>query len=322
MKAACSLEMVNLTTSGPGVFTRQSKKFWVDYIQFVASVGFTGIELPFNCYNADPMAFETGRSGIPCNRTAIDVKYGGSEAFHAFLNETGITDGVADVHVSAQDAMLELLAAGKTPDTLYGLVKNLFKKGLEHTEYLGAGLLVLSASPELGWLYRLFGEDLKDFEKQTTEILSALVKEAEGKGIKVAAKDDFWGYFRKENMQKLLNAVPGLLYCPDPANLYIEDERADEAVHAASGKIACARLNDTVFIDTFENWKKINAELPTEGPQKVYSDCGDGKVDLKAYLDALKDTGFDGWIICENKKTLDVYKGLLKLGYYVQHTVA
>ena len=78
-------------------------------------------------------------------------------------------------------------------------------------------------------------------------------------------------------------------------------------------------MNDTAFEDAVGNWKRINAELPVEGNQKVFADCGDGKADLKGLVSDLKAAGYDGWVICENRKTLDVYKGLLKLGWFVQY---
>ena len=118
MKFACSLEMVNMLTSGPGAFTKQSKKFWMDYLKYIAAVGFRGIELPFNCFHSDAMAFEMGRSGIPCNADAIRTKYDSADGFLSFLKEIGI-DEVTSVHINANDAMLELIAVEAEKETYY-----------------------------------------------------------------------------------------------------------------------------------------------------------------------------------------------------------
>ena len=319
MKFGCSLEMVNLLTSGPGVFTRQSKKFWVDYMKFIAAAGFTGIELPYNCFHADAMAFETGRAGCPCNETVLQEKYGGPETFIRFLKEIGVTDGVIDVHISAQDATLELLACAMDPEAYYTLAEKLFFAGLDHAANLKAGCLVVSPSPELGWLYKVFGEDLSDFEEKTSALLEKLVEAAREKGVAIAFKNDFWGYFRGERRAALLARIPELFYAPDPAHLLIEGAKPQEAVSSYKNRLACVRMNDTAFEDVVGNWKCINAELPVEGNQKVFADCGDGKADLKGLVSDLKASGYDGWVICENRKTLDVYKGLLKLGWFVQY---
>lgn len=318
MKYGCSLEMVNMLTSGPEAFTRQSKKFWADYMKYVAAAGFTGVELPFNCFHTDAMAFETGRSGIPCSSTAIKEKYGGADNFLQFLEEAGISDGVVDIHVSTQDAMLELLACGKPPEEYFTLAETLFREALDHAENLKAQTIVISPSPEKGWLKKVFGEDLSEFELKTTGLLKAFAENAARRNIRSAVKDEFWSYFRLENRNILLKNIPDLYYAPDPAHLYIQGEDLFLSIRENARRLACVRMNDTSFSDDFNNHERINAELPTEGPQKIYEDCGEGKTDLKGMIKELDGAGYDGWIICENRNTLNVYKGLLKLGWYVR----
>jgi len=319
MKYAFSLETVNMLTSGPGVFTRQSKSFWTDYMKYAAAVGFSGIELPFNCFHSDPMAFETGRSGIPCSELAIREKYGGPEHFIFFIKEIGISDGIVDIHVSTQDAMLELLACGKRREEYYPLAEELLSRALGHAAGLNADCLIVSPSPELGWLYRVFGEDLSAFEEQTADMLEKLTKEAGKTGIRIAVKNEFWSFFRGMKMNGLLQRVPELLFSPDPAHFHIEGRNAAEAFSEHADRLLCVRMNDTAFGDIFDNYKKINAELPTEGPQKIFTDCGEGELDLKGLIRGLETAGYDGWIICENRRTSDVYKGLLKLGWFVRY---
>ena len=55
---------------------------------------------------------------------------------------------------------------------------------------------------------------------------------------------------------------------------------------------------------------------------KVFSDLGEGSVDLLGAVQVLKDNNYDGWVICEQKKTLDVYRGLLKMGWFVKHEIS
>ncbi|MCU6763646.1 Xylose isomerase-like TIM barrel [uncultured Roseburia sp.] len=318
MKFGCSLEMVNVLVSGPGAFNRQSKKFWTDYIKYISAVGFQGIELPFWCFSSDAMAFETGRSGIPCNQTAIKEKYSSPEGFLEFLREAGI-ETVVSVHVNANDAMLELAALQGDTDTYYSLLEQLCMEGLEHACSLKAEGLIVSPSPELGWLYRYFGDDFEEFEQRTVDILQRTAKCAREKQILFACKNEFWSYFHQEKIRWLTEQAEGISFCPDLAHLKIAGVSAADILDEYRDNLKFIKFNDTAFKDLVGNAERINAELPVEGAQKVFCDCGEGDADLIKAAEQLKRNGFDGWVICENKNTLDVYKGLLKLGWFVNN---
>jgi inosose dehydratase len=321
LKFGCSLEMVNMLTSGPNFIYKQSKGFWVEFFKYVSAVGFKGIELPFNPYNSDPMAFETGRCGIPCNAVAVRSKYGSPEEFLAMLNEFGIEE-VTSVHVNANDAMLEVIAAARKAEDYYGLFRDMCLQAIDHLISLKGKGLVISPTPEIGWLETMFGGDLdEEFTDKTVEILSEVVAEAEKKGVQVAFKTEYWSLFRGNKMAKLLERVSGSYLCPDLAHMQISGDPTTIVVNAHKHQVAYMRVSDTGFEDAFNNWKKINAEIPVEGPQKVFCDLGEGKVDILSAVQVLKDSNYDGWIICEQKKTLDVYRGLLKMGWFVQHKI-
>ena len=322
MKFGCSLEMVNLLTSGPNFIIKQSKKYWIDFFKFVAAVGFKGVELPFNPYNSDPMAFETGRCGIPCSAAAIGAKYGSAEDFLALLKDVGIEE-VCSVHMNANDAMLELAAAGRPAEDYFRLLLEMGVQAVRHAKSLKAGGLVISPSPECGWVFHYFGEDnTAAFELQTTKVLRQIAAQAAKEGIVVSLKTEYWSLFRGPKMAALLDAVPGARLCPDLAHLAIAGDPVLKVIDAHKDQIAYLRLGDTAFEDRYGNWRRINAEIPVEGPQKVFCDMGEGKVDLYGALKILADHDYDGWVICEQKKTLDVYRGLLKMGWFVQHELA
>lgn len=320
MKFGCSLEMVNLLTSGPCVFTRQSKKFWVDYFKYIAAVGFKGIELPFNCFNTDAMAFETGRSGIPCNARAITSKYGSPEGFLELLKELGI-DEITSIHVNANDAMLELVATEKPAELYYNLFERLCLEGLEHAVSLKAGGLIISPTPEIGWILKYFDGDLKIFEEKTVEFMKKIVVMAREQGLTVGIKNEFWSLYRGIKICDLLDQIPEVSYAPDLAHLRISGESMNEILSKYLSRIAYIHVSDTNFEDKVENYKRVNAELPIQGSQKVFCDCGEGSIDIRGILQRLKENGYDGWVVCENKKTLDVYRGLLKLGWFINQNL-
>ena len=316
MKFACSLEMVNMLTSGPGAFTKQSKKFWMDYLKYIAAVGFRGIELPFNCFHSDAMAFEMGRSGIPCNADAIRTKYDSADGFLSFLKEIGI-DEVTSVHINANDAMLELIAVEAEKETYYNLLEQLCLEGIEHARSLKAQGVVISPTPELGWIRRYFGDDIEDFKQKTIDILKKIMPVAGDAGLTVAFKNEFWSLFAGEEIRELLAEIPNAFYAPDFAHVKIAGGDNLCVLKEYRDHMKFVHMSDTGFEDLYHNAEHINAELPLQGSQKVFSDCGEGDIDLVAAVKTLQDQKYDGWVVCENKRTLDAYRGLLKLGWFV-----
>lgn len=322
MNFGCSLETVNMLSSGPNFIYKQSKSFWTNYFKFIAAVGFKGVELPFNPFNSDPLAFEMGRCGIPLSAFAVNAKYGSPAEFLAFLRSVGI-EQVTSVHMNANDVLLEILASERSMDDYFPLFEKSGMEAIDHLVSLEGKGLVISPSAELGWLEKMVGTDLDgDFTDKTVEVLTKLIRAASLKGIQVALKTEYWSLFRGPKMADLLHRLPGAFLCPDLAHLAIAGDPVNIVVDAHKDQVAFMRLSDTDFTDNFANFRKINAELPVEGPQKVFCDLGDGNVDLLGACKILKDNGYKGWIICENKKTLDVYKGLLKLGWFTEFDLA
>jgi inosose dehydratase len=321
MNYSFSLESVNMLSSGPNFIYKQSKGFWGNYFKYVAAAGFRAAELPFNPFSSDPMAFETGRCGIPCNAGAIASKYGSPAEFRGFLRDVGI-DEISGVHVSANDAMLEAVAAGLEPATYYGLFEDMLEQALAHCATLGAKVLAVSPSPELGWLKALLPQDLEGaFNSRSVSALSALVQSAGKAGITVAARSEFWSFYRGQGIEALAQAVPGLALCPDTAHMKIAGLNVTEALDAYGKKICCPRLTDTAFTDAANNAERINAEIPVEGPQKVFCDLGEGEVDLPACARLIEASGCEGYTVVEQRKTLDPYRALLKLRWYLDHEI-
>lgn len=322
MNFGCSLETVNMLSSGPNFIYKQSKSFWTNYFKFIAAVGFKGVELPFNPFNSDPLAFEMGRCGIPLSAFAVKAKYGSPAEFLAFLRSVGI-EQVTSVHMNANDVLLEILASERSMDDYFPLFEQAGLEAIDHLVSLEGKGLVISPSAELGWLEKTVGTDLDgDFTDKTVEVLNKLIRAASLKGIQVAVKTEYWSLFRGPKMAGLLHRLPGAYLCPDLAHLAIAGDPVNIVLDAHKDQIAFMRLSDTDFTDNFANFRKINAELPVEGPQKVFCDLGDGNVDLLGACKILKDNSYIGWVICENKKTLDVYKGLLKLGWFTEFELA
>jgi len=323
VKFGCSLEMINLKTSGPNFIYKQSKGYWVNLFKFVAAAGFKGVELPYNPFSSDPMAFEIGRCGVPISKFAVDAKYGSAKEFVEFLNEVGIEE-VTGVHINANDVMLEIIASGQDMSNYFTLFEKMGMEAIDFLVSLGSKGLIVSPTPEIGWLEKMVDGDLKgEFTTKTIEVLKKFVSVGKEKGIKVAVKNEYWSLMRGKEIANLLKEVEGALFSPDLAHLKItgDDPVILVNAHASNNEIDYLRFSDTDFIDEVNNYKKINAEIPVEGRQKVFCDLGDGNVDLLNVAKALKDSNYNGWVICESKKTLDVYRALLKMRWFVDHEI-
>jgi len=321
MKFSFSLESVNMLTSGSNFIYKQSKGFWVNYFKYISAAGFRAIELPFNPFNSDPMAFETGRCGIPCNSTAIRSKYGSPEEFLAFLKGVGI-DAISSVRIGANDAMLEVLAAQLPPEAYYHQFQDMHTQALDHCASLKCDTLVVSPSPELGWLKAVLADDLSgNFEARTLEILKNACEAATRKGITLALMAEYWSFFRGDKLAALVAQIPGAKIAPDLAHMHIANLPVEETLRTYGAGIACPRLTDTAFTDSVGNFQRINAEIPVEGSQKVFADLGDGVVNLAECASIIEASGYTGYVVCEQKKTLDVYRGLLKLRWYLDHEI-
>lgn len=323
MKFGCSLEMINLRTSGPNFIYKQSKGYWVNLFKFVAAAGFKGVELPYNPFSSDPMAFEIGRCGVPISKLAVDAKYGSAKEFVEFLNEVGIEE-VTGVHINANDVMLEIIASGQDMSNYFDLFEKMGMEAIDFLVSLGSKGLIVSPTPEIGWLEKMVDGDLTgEFKTKTIEVLKKFVSIGKEKGIKVAFKNEYWSLMRGKEIANVLKQVEDSLLSPDLAHLQItgDDPAMVVNAHANKNEIAYLRFSDTDFTDEVCNYKKINAEIPVEGKQKVFCDLGDGNVNLLNVAKVLKDSNYDGWVICESKKTLDVYRALLKMRWFVDHEI-
>lgn len=322
MKFACSLEMVNLQTSGPNFIYKQSKHFWVEFLKYVSAAGFRGIALPFNPFTSDPMAFETGRCGCPVSARAVADKYGSPAEFLDLLHSLRIQQ-VACVHMNANDVMLELNAAGRGMEDYFPLLEELSMQAVEHAASLKAAGIVLSPSPELGWLKLRLGTGWEeDFTARSVEVFRRLAAAAGARGLEVSVTGEFWSFFRGKKLKDIPAGVPGVTICPDFAHLAITGDPVLEIVRHHAKDYRFVYLTDTAFTDTAGNYRRINAELPVEGPQKVFSDLGEGTVPLGQILEFLRGAGFDGWAVCEQRRTADVYRGLLKLRWFIDSMTA
>jgi|GEM_PF-360494 len=329
MKFGCSLEMVNMRISEPGFKHKLSKSYWVELYRLIAAAGFKGVELPYNPFMTDGIAFNMGRSGMPINRYSIETKYGSVRDFVDLLRESGI-DEITGVHVSANDAMIEVISAFRQPEHLFGLIEQAVAEAIEFLAECGGRNLVLSPTPEIGLADRHFGSGAGDrgyapgFLAEIAKLVNRLGEAAAARGIQLSVRNEFWSLIRGREIDAFLERLDPhyVAYSPDLAHLAIADADPAEVVRRHRDRLSAVRFSDTFFRDVERNFEKPNPEIPIAGPQRVFCDLGDGRVDIAGVYRVLKESGYDGWVICESKKTLNVHKALLKMRWSVDHGFA
>jgi inosose dehydratase len=321
MKFGYNLNLVDFEASGPNNMVKKSKIYWDEIYKLIAAAGFKAIEIPYL-----PYSFNIGREGMPFTQSAMKTKYGSIKGFLKFLNECGIEE-VTSLHISANDVILDVLDTGKDISLIYDELYKLGNEAIEVISELGGECVVISPTPEIGMLSKYIGNG-KDgwqpecFEK-TIEVINKLVKVANKSNIKIAVRNDFWGLAHGQHIDDFLRIMDAsILYSPDLAHLAISKVDSVQVVKKHSDRVGFVRFNDTEFIDKEENFIKINAELPQVGPQRINCDLGDGTTDVIGAYKALKESGYNGWFICESKKSLNVYRSLLKTRWYVDNMLS
>jgi len=318
MKFGCSLETVAANGSGPNFMNRWGKPFWDEIYRMLSASGFKSMEIPYK-----PYSFNLGRSGAPMTAVALKTKYGSIKGFIEFLQGIGM-DGVVSLYVNANDVILDLLDVGKDPSLFFPAFEDFIKEALDVISEMGGEALVISPTPEIGMIEKYIANDAEDWQEshsqKTIELLSKMAGLASERNIKLAVRNDFWSLFRGTRIDKLMeNADPRIQYSLDLAHVTISKVDPVKLVQKYRGRLGFIRFNDTAFDDREGNFKKIGAEVPQTGQQRVFNDLGEGKVNVPAVYKALKESGYDGWILCESKNSLNVYRAFLKMRWFVDN---
>jgi len=316
---ACALDSVELMTSGPNFVNRQAVSYWNEGYRFVAAAGFSGVELPHKPYD-----FNLGRSGAPYNTKALETKYGSSRGFLEYLQSVGVAR-VDCLHISMQDVWLSMLDQGKDPAGYFEEAAAFADETVMLAKQLGCDTVAVTPTPEIGALAAAFGQD--GWQPAQVEgalkLLNGLAARAAGSGVRIAVRNAFWSLVHGEHLHRFLSELDAaVLFSPDAAHLQISGDNPAEAAARYPGRLACPKLTDTRFTDEEGNFAKSGAEAPQHGKQRIQCDPGDGDVDLPAFYQSVKGTGYSGIFIIGSKNAFEISKALLKMSWYAQHALA
>jgi sugar phosphate isomerase/epimerase len=320
MKFGCSMEMVDLHTSGMGAFLKLSKSYWVELFKLTSAAGFRGIELPYNPANSSGLT----RSGMPISKYVTNSRYGSAKSLRQLLNDIGI-DEVTSVHISANDVMNELISSGQEPAKLSSFLQDWAREAIEFVSELGGKGLVVSPTPEIGLLEKFVGRNEKGWEAafldETADAINKIGHLSAKCGVQTCITNEYWSLLRGDAIETFFSKLDqgAISYSADLAHLAIAGADPVKIIQKFLGRLSYVRFSDTSFEDREDNYKKIWAEYPTTGAQRVYLNLGEGSVDVPAVYGALKKANYNGWIICLSKNTLNVHRALLYMRWYIDH---
>jgi inosose dehydratase len=322
MKFGCTMELVDMHTSETGAFLKLSKSYWVEMFKLTSAAGFRGIELPYNPANSSGLT----RSGMPISNYVTKARYGSAKSLLKLLNDVGIEE-VTGVHISANDVMTEIISSGRKPDELFPILEDWAKEAVGFVSALRGKSLVISPTPEIGLLEKYIGKQRKDWEKdfldKTTEAINRIGKMSAKSGVQTCVKNEFWSLVRGKEFDKLYKNLDRKLiaYSPDLAHLKIAGVDPVKTIKKYAGNLGYIRFSDTSFEDKENNYKNIWAEYPVNGAQRIYLNMGEGSIDIPGVYRELQKSGYDGWVICDSKKSVNIYRALLYMRWYLDNVL-
>lgn len=321
MKFGANLGILEPYTCGPDNMSRSALWYWEDFYRQLSATSFTGFEMTYK-----PWDFNLGRSGMPYTKASMETFYGSLKGYREHLAEVGIPE-IAALHICAGDVVADFQTRGLDESKWVDGLLEFGKEAVDSAAQLGADGLVLTPTPEIGYLNQagLFDQGPAGPERmmeELTETVAKLGSLCKSAGITLGIRDEYWSMVHGDMIDRFLaNLDKSIVFSPDTAGLYIMKCDAIKKIRQYKDRLGFIMLNDTFFVDEHEIYKQVQAEYPQVGSQRVYCMLGYGKVDKAGIIQALKDSGYDGWVICGSKEATNVPKAVLNLRWYIDHVL-
>jgi len=292
--------------------------YWNEMAEMIGVCGYEGLEIPFQAWS-----FNGARGGAPVCAAAIRAKYGSAANYQKFLQDCGIAEGLSGLHISGQNILLSMLEGNVPREQFFDSMTALAEETIGVLSEAGSRNLIISPSPMFGMTMGVFhgSEILDSFEDRTAETIAKIAEKAAESGITVSVRNEFYGLFRGEQVDSLMDKLPEtVLYSPDLAQLHIAGVDPVSMIRKYSGRLACVKMDDTEFVDRTGCFATPLPEAPQEegAPQRVYCTFGNGDVDKDGAYQALKDAGYDGWMVMETKEAFRIEKAMMKMQAYIR----
>ena len=307
MKVCFSTEVVDLNNQAPNRNKRESKYYWDELYRLIAAVGFDNIEIPY-----EPKWDFGGRSGIPRSKRSLTMKYETVSNYVNALKAMRINE-ISAFHLDPS------LFCGDLMEMYLGAFGHFAEEALEVAVEAKAPVLTLTASACIYAVTKMMKdrpEGIEGVESATIQMIDGLAQKAEAAGVKLCVKNEYWGLFRGEKVLDIINQTKHKVYLDvDTAHLIIAGVNPVAFINANKENIGIVHFTDTSFVDDQEAYLQALPEFPAKAASKVIVDAGEGNVDFKEILEALKSNGYDGTVVLNCKNSYDVYRSLARARY-------
>lgn len=307
MRECFSTEVVDLDNQAPNRNKRESKYFWDELNTLIAAGGFHSVEVPY-----EPKWDFGGRSGIPRTKRSAEVKFGSVEAYTGFLRENGI-ESVDCIHLNPA-----LFAQGALP-MYFGAAQHYAEEAIEYAKESGCSTVTLSVTPPYFKVKGMLGNDTEEeFLDQTETMIRNLLEKAESAQVTLCLKNEYWTLLRGEKINAFLDRFEGKVKLDlDTANLAIAGADILQMIEDNKDRIGVVHYTDTAFQDEDETWKTVLPEFPASKATKVFTDIGEGNVDLEAVTEALHKIGYEGTVVYDPRNSYDISRSILRTRHFI-----
>lgn len=307
MQECFSTEVVDLDNQAPNRNKRESKYFWDELNKWVTAGGFHSIEVPY-----EPKWDFGGRSGIPRTKRSAEVKFGSVTAYTEFLKDQGIKN-VDCIHFNPS-----LFAQGALP-MYFGAAQHYGEEAIDYAKDSGCSVVSVSATPPYAKVKGMLGDSSEEeFLDQTEKMIRSLLVKAEEAQITLCLKNEYWTLLRGEKITTFLDRFDGKVKLDlDTANLVIAGADIKKVIEDNKDRIGIVHYTDTAFKDEMETWKSAIPEFPAGKATKVFTDIGEGNVDLDAVTETLKSSGYEGIVVFNPKNSYDICRSILRTRHFI-----
>lgn len=316
MRESFSAEVVDLQNQAPNRNRRECKYYWDELYTLINAAGFEYMEIPYQ-----PKWDFGGRSGIPLTNRSVTTKFDTVGNYIDTLKGYGLK-GLTGIHFDST------LFCGGHIDMYFGAMQHFAEEALQFAKEAGAEYFTMSVTPTWYAVHSLQPEGMSDeeFEQQflakNKEAIEHLAEVAEGLGIRLCLKNEYWTLLYGEKIVPYVESLKHKVSIDaDLAHLQIADTDVKRFVELNIDKIGVVHITDTDFADGEEARKQVMPEAPASKPQKVLKDIGKGTVDIKAIYEVLKQKAYDGTVVYNCKDSYDPCRSLLRTRYFINHNL-
>ncbi len=307
MTECFSTEAVDLDNQAPNRNKRESRYFWDELNHLLAAGGFHNIEVPY-----EPKWDFGGRSAIPRSARSAAVKFGSTAAYMSYLKENGI-DNISCIHLNPS-----LFAQGPV-QMYFKAAQHYGEEAVAYAKESGCSIVTLSVTPPYAKVKGMAGNHSEEeFLNQTEQMVKALAAKAKECGVTLCLKNEYWTLLRGEKISAFLDRFDGNVKLDlDTANLAIAGTDVLSVISSEKDRIGVVHITDTSFRDEDETWKSAMPEFPKKAT-KVFTDIGEGSLNLDAVIAALRQAGYDGTVVFNPKDSYDISRSILRTRYFIQ----